>query len=183
MDYLAHNIAVNLSRCRKAHGWSLDVTSEQTGVSKSMLAQIERGAANPSIGTLGKISSGLRISFDQLISPPPMDTILVDVEQTAPIKSEPGSYRVWNCFPYEDNQIIEIYRIDLAPGGVYHSGSHGERTREYISVTSGEISVSIEEKEYHVGESCCFRFESDRPHDYRGCGDGTSSMLVFFVSY
>ena len=145
--------------------------------------QIERGAANPSIGTLGKIASGLRISFDQLISPPPMDTILVDVEQTAPIKSEPGSYRVWNCFPYEDNQIIEIYRIDLAPGGVYHSGSHGERTREYISVTSGEVSVSIEAKEYRIKESCCFRFESDCPHDYCGCSDGTSSMLVFFVSY
>ena len=167
MDYLAHNIAVNLNRCRKSHGWSLDVTSEQTGVSKSMLAQIERGAANPSIGTLGKIASGLRISFDQLISPPPMDTILVDVEQTAPIKSEPGSYRVWNCFPYEDNQ----------------SGSHGERTREYISVTSGEVSVSIEAKEYRIKESCCFRFESDCPHDYCGCSDGTSSMLVFFVSY
>ena len=42
---------------------SLDQTAEQTGVSKSMLAQIERGTANPSLGVLGKVTSGLRIEF------------------------------------------------------------------------------------------------------------------------
>ena len=35
---------------------SLDQVAEQTGVSKSMLAQIEKGTANPSIGVLGKIT-------------------------------------------------------------------------------------------------------------------------------
>ncbi len=47
---------------------SLDQVSEQTGVSKSMLAQIERGTANPSLGVLGKITSGLRIEFQELIT-------------------------------------------------------------------------------------------------------------------
>lgn len=57
MDYLLHNIASNLNHIRKAKGMSLDVVAEQTGVSKSMLAAIEKGAANPSIGVLGKIMS------------------------------------------------------------------------------------------------------------------------------
>lgn len=57
MDYLVHNIAINLNHIRKAKGMSLDVVAEQTGVSKSMLAAIEKGAANPSIGVLGKIMS------------------------------------------------------------------------------------------------------------------------------
>ena len=42
MDYLTHNVSVNLKRIRKSKGMSLDVVSEQTGVSKSMLAQIEK---------------------------------------------------------------------------------------------------------------------------------------------
>ena len=49
MDYLSHNIAVNLKRIRHFKGMSLDVVSEQTGVSKSMLAQIEKGGAKHSI--------------------------------------------------------------------------------------------------------------------------------------
>ena len=48
MDYLSNNVAVNLKRIRKSKSMSLDQVSEQTGVSKSMLAQIERGTANPS---------------------------------------------------------------------------------------------------------------------------------------
>ena len=57
MDYLVHNIAINLNHIRKAKGMSLDAVAEQTGVSKSMLAAIEKGAANPSIGVLVKIMS------------------------------------------------------------------------------------------------------------------------------
>ena len=68
MDYLSHNVAVNLNRIRTSKGMSLDAVSEQTGVSKSMLAQIEKDAANPSLGTLGKIASGLRIEFHHLWS-------------------------------------------------------------------------------------------------------------------
>ena len=49
-SYLSHNVAVNLKRIRTSKGMSLDVLSEQTGVSKSMLAQIEKGTANPSLG-------------------------------------------------------------------------------------------------------------------------------------
>ena len=56
MDYLSNNVAVNLKRIRKSKSMSLDQVSEQTGVSKSMLAQIERGTANPSLGVLGKIT-------------------------------------------------------------------------------------------------------------------------------
>ena len=48
MDYLSHNVSENLKRLRQSKGMSLDQVAEQTGVSKSMLAQIEKGTANPS---------------------------------------------------------------------------------------------------------------------------------------
>ena len=54
MDYLSYNVAVNLKQIRLSKGMSLGEVAEQTGVSKSMLAQIEKGTANPSLGVLGK---------------------------------------------------------------------------------------------------------------------------------
>lgn len=65
---MSYNVSVNLKRIRQAKGMSLDRVSEQTGVSKSMLAQIEKGTANPSLGVLAKITSGLRIEFQTLTS-------------------------------------------------------------------------------------------------------------------
>lgn len=95
MDYLSNNVAVNLKRIRKSKSMSLDQVSEQTGVSKSMLAQIERGTANPSLGVLGKITSGLRIEFQELIQLPRVDCCLVTPAELVPTKEVAGQYRVW----------------------------------------------------------------------------------------
>lgn len=70
MDYLNQNISMNLRRIRLARGYSLDMVAEQTGVSKSMLGQIERGEANLTIGILGKIVSGLRVELTDLVETP-----------------------------------------------------------------------------------------------------------------
>lgn len=99
MDYLSHNVSENLKRIRQSKGMSLDQVAEQTGVSKSMLAQIEKGTANPSLGVLGKITSGLRIEFQKLIDPPRMDFCLVAPDAMIPTKELEGQYKVWTCFP------------------------------------------------------------------------------------
>ena len=146
MDYLSHNVSENLKRIRQSKGMSLDQVAEQTGVSKSMLAQIEKGTANPSLGVLGKITSGLRIEFQKLIDPPRMDFCLVAPDAMIPTKELEGQYKVWTCFPYEDSQSVEVYRIDVEPGGVYTSGSHGEKTREYLTVIEGILTVECHDQ-------------------------------------
>lgn len=47
MDDLNYNVAVNLKRIRREKGMSLEGMAEQTGVSKSMLAQIEKRDCKP----------------------------------------------------------------------------------------------------------------------------------------
>ena len=103
MDYLSHNVSENLKRLRQSKGMSLDQVAEQTGVSKSMLAQIEKGTANPSLGVLGKIASGLRIEFQILIEAPRVDFCLVKPEEMIPTKELEGQYKVFTCFPFEDS--------------------------------------------------------------------------------
>lgn len=183
MDYLAHNIAINLKRIRKAKGMSLDVVAEQTGVSKSMLATIEKGDANPSIGVLGKIMSGLRIDLQDLTQPPQNDSYLVDISRLEPTKDVKGQYHVWTCFPIADNRSVEIYRIDIEPGGVYESGAHGERTKEYITMMKGTLSIQLEDGIHVVKQEQFFRFEADRPHIYFNPGKERISFISFFVVY
>ena len=183
MDYLSHNVAVNLKRIRTSKGMSLDVLSEQTGVSKSMLAQIEKGTANPSLGVLGKIISGLRIEFQELIQSPAMDACLVQVEKMVPTKEMEGEYKVWTCFPYEDNRVAEIYRIDIEPGCVYMSGGHGEKTREYITVLQGQVTIESNGQSYTVCETEVFRFETDQMHRYCNRSKEKTSFICFFLDY
>lgn len=66
MDYLSHNVSENLKRIRQSKGMSLDQVAEQTGVSKSMLAQIEKGTANPLSECLVKSQAVCELSFKDL---------------------------------------------------------------------------------------------------------------------
>ena len=158
MDYLSKNVAANLKRIRKSKCMSLDQTAEQTGVSKSMLAQIERGTANPSLGVLGKVTSGLRIEFQELIQPPREDCLLVTPQELLPTKELEGQYRVWTCLPYED-------------------------TREYLAVTEGELTVECHGQSYCIHKDQIFKFETDQEHIYKNTGSEKACCTCFFLDY
>lgn len=183
MDYLSQNVAINLKRIRRSKGMSLDEVAEQTGVSKSMLSQIEKGTANPSLGVMGKITSGLRTEFQVLIAAPPMEACLVTTKDQIPTKEVPGQYRVWTCFPYEDNRRTEIYKIELEPHGVYESGGHGEKTREYISVQSGVVTIECNGRVQDVNMEQFYRFETDQAHSYTNKTDERVSFICYFQDY
>ena len=63
MDDINKIVAENLREIRRLRKLSLDGLAELTGVSKSMLGQIEREESNPTLQTLWKIAAGLRVSL------------------------------------------------------------------------------------------------------------------------
>ena len=62
------SIAENLRALRKARDLSLDQLARLSGVSKSMLRQVEIGRSSPTISVLWKIANGLRVPFSLLLA-------------------------------------------------------------------------------------------------------------------
>ena len=60
-------VAGNIRRIRKSKKLSLEQTAVLSGVSRSMLGQIERGEANPSVAILGKIAQALKVPAEVLL--------------------------------------------------------------------------------------------------------------------
>ncbi len=98
-----------------------------------------------------------------------------------PTKEVEGRYKVWTCFPYEDNQALEIYRIEIEPGYTYESGGHGEKTMEYISVSEGELVIQCADERHCLTKEDILRFETDQMHSYMNEGTGKVSFLCVFV--
>lgn len=180
MDYLNQNIAANLKKIRLARGYSLDLVAEQTGVSKSMLGQIERGEANPTIGTLGKIVSGLRVELADLVETPGESVYPVCREWLIPTKEAEGQYRVYTYFPYEKERNFELYVIEIEPGAVYKSGAHGENTKEYVIVERGRLLLKVDGESYLVGSGDAIRFDSDKDHEYHNGGQELLRLVSIF---
>lgn len=181
MDYLNENVAINLRKIRKGKKMSLDMLARETGLSKSMLGQIERGEANPTLGTLGKIISGLRISFMDLIGPPKEEIYIMRKNTLTPIKEEKNQFKNYSYFPFEEGRDFEIYSLEIQPGGRYICSSHGENTMEYIVVFSGRLKMEIEGTDYTLEPGDAIRLDSDKEHTYFGCGEETTRFYMLFT--
>lgn len=160
---------------------SLEEVSEQTGVSKSMLHSIEHGSGNPSINVVDRIASGLRVDLNALLGAPQEQSLLLRAEELHPVKAVPGQYAVRTCFPYEDSHKLEIYRIDVEPGGRYVSGGHGDGTKEYLVALEGEITIDTGHEIRTVGKDDLLRFNSENTHIYSNEGAEKAVVFCFFV--
>ena len=60
-------VAGNARRLRERRHLTLEAAAALTGVSRSMLAQIEKGEVNPTIGVLWKIAGGYKAPFTALL--------------------------------------------------------------------------------------------------------------------
>src|SRR5579859_5042380 len=67
---LALAIGVRVRQERQSRRWTLDQLAEAAGVSRRMVVNVEQGAANPSVGTLLRISDALGIGLPSLVEPP-----------------------------------------------------------------------------------------------------------------
>jgi transcriptional regulator with XRE-family HTH domain len=181
MSQLDKNIAMNLKRIRKSKNMSLDMMAEQTGVSKSMLGQIERGESNPTVTTIGKIVEGIRISFEELIQTPVEQVSVIERKNQIVAHQVDGSYKLHICMPYDKKRNFEVYLLELHPKQEYATGAHGENTYEYVTVSSGILTMKIEEEEYVVCEKNSIKFATDREHIYQN--NGIETLYLHIVLY
>lgn len=183
MKNLNQVLAHNLKRVREERNLSLAQLSELCGVSKSMLGQIERGEANPSVGTIWKIANGLRVSFTSLMSEAPGQVRIVSREDAYEVAQEDGMYRLLSYFPYDSAKKFEVYTIELDPGCVHISDAHVKGVEEYLVVMEGCLELEIDGTLYKLSVGDAANFSSDGTHGYRNPGETlTKVSIVLYYS-
>lgn len=182
MENLNETVAKNLKSIREEKKLSLDKVAELTGVSKSMLGQIERGESNPTITTVWKIANGLKISFTSLINTPQHDTVIIGRDEIEPLIEDNGKYRLYPYFPYEDGRRFEVYSVEIGKGGYLSADAHPEDTQEFITIFDGELTIRVNDQEFTVKEGDSIRFKADKPHAYHNSGSKPArmSMVIYY---
>jgi XRE family transcriptional regulator, regulator of sulfur utilization len=166
MEEMSLLVAQNLKRIREERNLSLDKLAELTGVSKSMLGQVERGESSPTISTVWKISNGLKVSFTTLLNSPQSDTTLIYKENINPLVEDNGKYRLYPILSLEEGRPFEIYVIEIDAGGFLSAEAHPAGTQEFLTVFSGQLSVRVNDEEFLITGGNSIRFHADRPHSY-----------------
>lgn len=175
-------VAGNLRSLRESKKLSLEQAAKLTGVSKSMLGQIERDEVAPTITLLWKIANGLKTSFTSLISAEPSDTDLVKLAELTPLVEDEGRFVNYPIFPFSESHPFEIYRIIIKPQGILRSDPHLPGSEEFITVFAGKTDITLGETEYILVAGDSIRFKADVPHSYRNTGaeETELNMLIYY---
>lgn len=181
---LQHIIADNLKAIREGKKLTLDAAAKQTGVSRSMLAQIEKGDVNPTISVLWKIANGYKVSFTSLMEDKSQAASIIRNEEIVPLVEDDGRFLNYPTFPFDDKRLFETYRIVIKPAGFLQAEAHMANTEEYVTVFSGEVEICAGSAVYRLRTGDSLRFRCDTAHSYKNVGADTAalSMLIYYAS-
>ena len=176
-------VGATLLALRQAQALSLDELSRKAGVSKSMLSQIERNQANPTVAVVWRLANALGVAIGELLGaaggkPAAPQLATVPAHATPSLKSPDGKCELRILGPIELAGQFEWYELKVAPGGALESEPHGPGSREHLSVLSGALEVQAGDTHARLRHGETARYAVDLPHAIRNPGKTAAVALL-----
>jgi transcriptional regulator with XRE-family HTH domain len=179
---LALAIGVRVRQERQSRRWTLDQLAEAAGVSRRMVVNVEQGAANPSIGTLLRISDALGVGLPALVeAPEPSQVKVTRHGDGAALWSSESGGRAVLVAGTGPPDVVELWDWTLGPGDHHVSEAHTPGTKELAQVQQGTVTIEVASQLVTLDAGDAVAFGGDVPHSYANPGTQPArfSLAVF----
>ena len=172
-------LPARLKEARRAQGLSLDAVARLSGVSRSMVSQIERGESSPTISTLWNLTRALQVDFAGLLDAGGAGGVEVLRSGDVPTIDNRGrNCRLRILSPPEEAGRHEVYDLRLGANGALISDPHRRGAREHLTVIEGRIEVRSGTATEVVAAGDTARYAADLPHGLTATGGPARAFLV-----
>lgn len=159
-------IASNLKALRQERKLSLDSVAKITGVSKSMISQIEKGEVNPTISIMWKLANGFKVSFSKLMNEEDSDVEVVKLTDEKVLYEDEGRVKCYPVFSFDSDRRFETFLVEIATDGVVNAEGHNSGAQEFITMFEGSMIIRTNNREYRIEAGESIRFRADVAHSY-----------------
>lgn len=149
---------------------SLRQLATESGLSASLLSQLERGLANPSVTTLRRLTETLDVSIFALLEGPSRAHTVVRPDRRRRIVIQDGRLRYELLSPNTNGQM-EVWMGYLAVGEEMGSEASSHPSEEFIFVIRGAMEIHIGREVYSLEEGCSIQYDGRQPHRIVCAGD------------
>ena len=176
-------IGKNILNERKTRKMSLDDLARRSGVSKSMLSQIEQDKTNPTIITAWKIAKALGLTIEELMESDGSSMIEVIRCNDAPvIYSEDKLCQIRINSPMHMTDSLELYHMTFKAGGKNISKPHFANAEEFLTVIEGNIKITSGDCTTVLQKGDTARYKADVGHSIENISE-TASEAYLVVWY
>ena len=180
-------VGAALAALREQQALSLDELSRRAGVSKSMLSQIERAQANPTVAVVWRLANALGVPLTELLqsADPATSPAITTVARhaTPTLRGADNGCELRILGPIELAGQFEWYELQMQAGAVLASQAHGRGAREHLRVLSGQLALSAGDNSTTLVAGETARYAVDQPHSIRNPGPGRATALLVVLHH
>jgi transcriptional regulator with XRE-family HTH domain len=175
-------VGQTLALLREQQALSLEELSRRAGVSKSMLSQIERAQANPTVAVVWRLANALGVPLAELLADGQRSQaptiITVAAQDTPTLGGSDARCQLRILGPIELAGQFEWYELSLQAGAALESAAHQPGSREHLTVLSGTLEVEAGDARSKLKSGETARYAVDRPHAIRNIGRSAAHALL-----
>jgi transcriptional regulator with XRE-family HTH domain len=186
---MTDQVTIQVGHAVKARREELKLTlralAAQSGVSASMISDIERGAKSPTVATLAVLAAALRIPLPTLVEPASAAAgrmrVVRSSDRRVIVDSATGARRE-SFGPAVTGSKVEFLRYIVRPRTVAGPfAAHAPGTIEHVHLAAGALRIVLGDEEVllNAGDSCSCH--ADAPHLFDNA-DGDEDALLYLVS-
>lgn len=183
-EHVGRMLCDRVRELRRKRGWSLEQTSAACGVSRSMLSEIERGRANPTLAVAFRIARAFGMSLGEMVQAPaavPRVDVIRANDRTFHYRSD-RHCRIRTLSPLHLEKAVEYYEIVLRPGGALRSAPHFEGARELLTVQQGAARVTCAGESEDLARGDSAHYPADVAHAIENTAR-EETVLYLVVTY
>ena len=174
------DVGAQLRVMRKQRGLSIRALAGLCGLSPNTISLIERRVTSPSVSTLHRLATALRVPIVAFFEEQPEP---VGVVHSRPgERARTGSAKVWleSLGTGLDGQTLEAFVVTLREGA--GSGSHPvvHTGHELVYCLEGELTYEVEEQQFNLKAGESLLLEAHQPHRWRNPGPAAAVFLLVF---
>jgi transcriptional regulator with XRE-family HTH domain len=179
---------------RNELGWSLRDVADRLGVTASLISQIERGLANPSVSTLYALVGELDLSLDELLFTERRQTGTSEATASrdagGPVQRATDRQRIrlasgvlWERLTTASEPGVEFLSVTYEVGGASSAEDAYQRHsgHEWGYVLSGRLRVTVGFREYVLEPGDSVSLDSTTPHRLENAGDVPVHAIWFVL--
>ena len=175
----ALHLGRNIQTLREARGRTQEQIARLAGMPRATWANLESGAANPTLAVLIKVAAALQVRLEELIEPPRRTGRLYRAAELP--TRERSSVTVRKLLP-ETIAGLEIERMELPPRAAMGGVPHKLGTREYLTCERGQIELGAGGETFLLDPGDVVVFRGDQKHGYRNPGS-TATVAYSVVAF
>lgn len=168
---------------------ALTELGKHTGLSASMLSQLENGKLIPTLPTLARIAMVFDVGLEYFFGNRRKDGLfeVVRNEERMRFPSEPDKATpnfFFEVLAYKaNNKPIEAYMAEFPELSPESVTQHVHNGTEFIHILSGSLEVVYQEEATILQAGDSAFFDSSEPHSYRGISSPAAKAFVITASF